>query len=139
VLDGGRLHGLEAFDVALPGCVAGLAAAVVGHTLSVFTRFKGGKGVATASGGLLVLMPLPILIGVAVWLGTFLTWRYVSLASILGVISAAVAAWALGLPMALKIVATLVGAWVLLRHESNIRRLLTGSEHKFVRRPEVEE
>jgi glycerol-3-phosphate acyltransferase PlsY len=138
VLDDGRTDGLEAIAVALPYCLAGLVCAVLGHTFSVFTRFKGGKGVATASGGLVVLMPLPILIGAAVWFGIFFTWRYVSLASILGVIAAVGAAWALGLPLTLKVVATLVGGWVIVRHQSNVRRLLAGTENRFGRKPEEE-
>jgi len=136
VLENGRLRALDAFDVAMPYCIAGLACAVIGHTFSIFTRFKGGKGVATASGGLVVLMTWPLFVGAAVWFGVFFAWRYVSLASILGTLAVVGAAWALGLPLALKLVATLVAAWVLLRHESNIRRLLTGSEHKFVRKRE---
>ena len=130
-------RGFEAFDVALPYCIAGVACAVIGHTFSAFTRFKGGKGVATASGGLLVLMPLPLLVGAAVWVGAFLVWRYVSLASILGTLAVVGTAWALGLPLALELVASIVAAWLLVRHESNIRRLLTGTEHRFTgkRRP----
>ncbi len=130
---GAPLDAHQAFDVAMPFCIAGLAAAVIGHTFSIFTGFRGGKGVATASGGLVVLMTWPLLVGAVIWLGVFSIWRYVSLASILGTLAVVVTAWALGLPSALKIVATLVGAWVLLRHESNIRRLLAGTEHKFTR------
>jgi len=125
--------GLAAFDAAMPFCIAGLACAVIGHTFSIFTGFRGGKGVATASGGLVVLMTWPLLVGAAVWAGAFFAWRYVSLASILGTLAVVVMAWVLGLPLALELVATLVAAWVLFRHESNIRRLLAGTEHKFSR------
>ncbi len=133
VQEDARLHALGPFEVAMPYCVAGLAAAVIGHTFSIFTGFRGGKGVATASGGLVVLMTWPLLVGATVWCGVFFAWRYVSLASILGTLAVVVTAWVLGLPLALELVATLVAAWVLLRHESNIRRLLTGTEHKFTR------
>jgi glycerol-3-phosphate acyltransferase PlsY len=118
--------------------VTGLIAAVLGHSFSCFTRFKGGKGVATTSGGLLVLMPVPILIGAVVWFTTFFASRYVSLASILSAVVVLAAAWAFGLPLILKIVVTLLGALVIVRHHANIRRLFAGTEHRWERRPKGE-
>lgn len=120
----------------LTAAVGGLVAAVLGHTFSIFTRFKGGKGVATTSGGLLVLMPVPILIGAAVWFITFFASRYVSLASILAAMVVPAVAWAFGMPLILKIVVTLLGVLVIVRHHANIRRLLAGTEHRWVRQPE---
>lgn len=113
--------------------VTGLAAAVLGHSFSCFTRFKGGKGVATASGGLLVLMPVPVLIAAVVWTVTFFYSRYVSLASILSSLAVPAAAWLMGLPLALEIVATALGVLVVARHYANIRRLLAGTEHRWTR------
>lgn len=115
-------------------CLVGLFCAVLGHSFSIFTRFKGGKGVATTSGGLLVLMPVPILIGGAVWFLTFFASRYVSLASILAAIVVPAAAWMLGLSPALKLTVTLLAVLVIVRHHSNIRRLLAGTEHRWQRR-----
>jgi len=114
-------------------CLVGLVCAVLGHSFSIFTRFKGGKGVATTSGGLVVLMWKPIVIGVVVWLITFLASRYVSLASILAAIVVPAAAWVLGYPLALKVVVTLLGVLVIVRHHANIRRLLAGTEHRWER------
>jgi glycerol-3-phosphate acyltransferase PlsY len=111
-----------------------LVCAVVGDAFSGFTRFKGGKGVATASGGLLVLIPVPILIGVAVWLITLFASRYVSLASIFASITVPAAAWALERSLALKLAVTLLGVLVIARHHSNIRRLLAGTEHRWERK-----
>jgi glycerol-3-phosphate acyltransferase PlsY len=116
-------------------CAAGLIAAVIGHSFSVFTGFRGGKGVATASGGLLVLMPVPILIGAATWLLTFFASGYVSLGSIFGAVAVPAAAWAIGLPVVLKIVATILGVLIIVRHRGNIRRLLSGTEHRWGRKP----
>ena len=125
---------LGAIDGRLAAAVLGLVTAVLGHSFSCFTRFKGGKGVATASGGLLVLMPAPILIAAAVWFVICFASRYVSLASILASITVPAAAWLLGLPLMLKVVATLLGGLVILRHHANIRRLLAGTEHRWERR-----
>ncbi len=114
--------------------VAGLVAAVLGHSFSCFTRFKGGKGVATASGGLLVLMPLPGLIAILVWIITFVLSRYVSLASLLATLAVPTAAWSLGLPLTLKLMATGLSGLVVVRHSANVRRLLAGTEHRWTRR-----
>jgi glycerol-3-phosphate acyltransferase PlsY len=91
--------------------------------------------VATASGGLLVLMPVPILIGAATWLLTFFASGYVSLGSIFGAVAVPAAAWAIGLPVVLKIVATILGVLIIVRHRGNIRRLLSGTEHRWGRKP----
>jgi acyl phosphate:glycerol-3-phosphate acyltransferase len=131
---GGDLDGDGISDAYIWG-IPGLVAAVLGHSFSIFTRFKGGKGVATASGGLFVLMPLPGLIAVLVWFVTFLASRYVSLASILGSLAVPAAAWSLRLPLALEIVATVLSLLVVIRHHANIRRLFAGTEHRWVRKP----
>src|SRR3954463_11832355 len=73
--------------------VAGLIGALLGHSFSCFTRFRGGKGVATATGGLLVLMPVALVIAAVVWMISFYSTRYVSLASILAAVAMPVAAF----------------------------------------------
>lgn len=115
----------------MPVAVAGLVGALLGHSFSCFTRFKGGKGVATASGGLLVLMPLAVAIGAVVWAATFYSSRYVSLASMLAAVSMPVSAYFLGELRILQIVTILIAALVLVRHRSNIQRLLNGTESRF--------
>jgi glycerol-3-phosphate acyltransferase PlsY len=113
----------------------GVVLAVVGHSFSVFTRFKGGKGVATAAGGLVVLIPLACLLAGAVWLLTFFTTRYVSLGSILGAVAVIVASWLpwFGYHGAVATIATVLASFVIIRHHANIRRLLNGTETKFVK------
>ena len=115
--------------------LAGVIGAVLGHSFSIFTKFKGGKGVATAAGGLVVLMPVSCAIGAAVWVLTFLVTRYVSLGSILAAVAVPAASWLRGNPLPLNIVASLVGLFVIVRHRENIRRLLNGTENKFARKP----
>lgn len=111
----------------------GVVAAVLGHSFSIFTRFKGGKGVATAAGGLVVLMPVACLLAGAVWLLTFTLTRYVSLGSILGAATVIVASWLLPYHVAVATIGTVLAGFVIIRHHSNIRRLLNGTETKFVK------
>ena len=125
---------LAAPDARMMGLV-GVIAAVLGHSFSMFTRFKGGKGVATAAGGLVVLMPVSCLIGAAVWVLTFLVTRYVSLGSILAAVAVPLASWLRGNPLPLTLVATALGLFVIIRHRENLRRLLNGTESKFVKKP----
>ena len=116
----------------------GLAAALLGHCFSCFTGFKGGKGVATGAGGLLVLMPASILVGLLVWLLAFGSTRYVSLASMLATLSLPVSgyvmwcAWDLP-PLSAVILSSFIFIFVVVRHRTNIKRLLNGTEHKFAR------
>ena len=111
--------------------LAGVIGAILGHSFSIFTGFKGGKGVATAAGGVLMLMPVSCLIGALVWLITFSVTRYVSLGSILAAFAVEPGSWALGNPLPLNIAVTLTGLFVIVRHRSNITRLLNGTENKF--------
>lgn len=114
--------------------VIGLVAALIGHCFSCFTGFRGGKGVATAVGGVLVLMPLAILLAAVVWAGTFYSTRFVSLASILAALVLPVAAFLLKQPTLLVGLAVVVAALVTLRHRANIVRLANGTESRFVKK-----
>ena len=112
--------------------IIGLIAAILGHSFSVFLKFRGGKGVATTIGGLIVLMCPVLLIGLAVWLIIFYTKKVVALASIFFAASLPISAYFiydtedprfyLGLVLALLIV---------VRHRSNISRMFSGKESKF--------
>jgi len=115
--------------------IAGLVGALVGHSFSCFTKFKGGKGVATASGGFLVLVTYPVLIAALVWTITFYASRYVSLASILAAIVVPVATFFFRYPSPVLGLTALIGVFVVIRHRSNIQRLLNGTESKFVKKP----
>jgi glycerol-3-phosphate acyltransferase PlsY len=121
-------------DARLLGLV-GVIAAVLGHSFSIFTRFKGGKGVATAAGGLVVLIPLSCLVGAGVWVATFLVSRYVSLGSVLAAVAVPATSWLRGNPLPFSIVATALGAFVIFRHRGNIKRLIAGTEPRFAKKP----
>jgi len=111
-------------------CVTGLVAAMIGHSFSCFTRFRGGKGVATGAGGFLVLMPPATLIAAAVWALLFFTTRYVSLASIAAAVTMPVGAYFLKEPTVLNAAAAAAGLFVIARHCGNIVRLIRGTENR---------
>jgi glycerol-3-phosphate acyltransferase PlsY len=111
--------------------VAGLVGALFGHSFSCFTRFRGGKGVATSLGGLVVLMPLVVAIAFAVWAVTFYATRYVSLASIIASLALVAASCAMNAPTLLFGLTILIALFVIVRHRANLARLLNGTEHKF--------
>lgn len=128
-----RHDGIQTFDGGLDQ-VVGLIAALVGHSFSCFTRFRGGKGVATSVGGLVVLMPVCVVIAAAAWWLVFHFSRYVSLASIVASLSLVAAAFLIGRPALLCGLAIVVALFVILRHRTNIVRLLNGTENKFVKK-----
>jgi glycerol-3-phosphate acyltransferase PlsY len=116
--------------------IIGLVFALIGHSFSCWTRFKGGKGVATSAGGLVVILPIPTIVGVLAWVAMFYLSRYVSLASIVAAVALPAAAWLIpGTPVAFAILATVLGIFVILRHRANITRLLNGTENKFAKKP----
>jgi len=118
-----------------PGAPAACAVAtVIGNCWSVFLGFRGGKGVATGLGTLLRLVPWAMLPAAAVWLGVTVSFRYVSLGSILAALCAALGALLLGYPGPSVLAAFGVGTIVVVRHHANIARLLAGHEPKLGQR-----
>ena len=122
-------HELNAVHLSL----IGLVGAVLGHSFSIFLRFNGGKGVATTLGGRVTLMPMSALIAVVVWLGLFFLTRYVSLASIGLAVVLPVSRFILEGADILMGFATLVAVFIVVRHRSNIQRLIDGRENRFER------
>ena len=116
-------------NVNLPVCV-GLAC-VVGHTLTVFMRFKGGKGVATAFGMMVALATWPALLAFAVFVVTVWLSHYISLGSMLAAATLAVLVWLFPCLLAIRLIALLVSVFVIYKHKSNIQRLMKGCENKI--------
>lgn len=109
----------------------GLAAAILGHSFSFFTRFRGGKGVAVTVGGALALMPLATLVAVLVWVVLFYSTRYVSVASMgLAVALPFVSFFRHGLELRFFF-AIAVAIFIIYRHRANILRLVRGQENRF--------
>jgi glycerol-3-phosphate acyltransferase PlsY len=115
----------------LAGVLAG-GAAMLGHWRPLFLRFeKGGKTVATAGGAFLGVAPLVGGIGAAVWIVTFVLFRYASLASILASASLPLIAALLGEPWPVIVFGALAAVAVVLLHRANIARLRAGTESRF--------
>ena len=120
------------------GEVAVILSVVIGHMFTCFLGLKGGKGIATAVGGVAAIAPLPALAAFLTWLVIFKISGYVSLGSILGAVSlplwALLLAWlkvTVFLPWSIIIffaILALIAVWT---HRSNIKRLLDGTENSF--------
>ena len=119
----------------LPLCVG--IACVVGHMLTPFMRFKGGKGVATAFGALLALIPATVGIAFAIFAVVFACSHYISLGSCTAATALAIMIWIPFLDHAgyrdlpLGVLVTLIAAFIVWKHRSNIGRLVRGEENKI--------
>jgi glycerol-3-phosphate acyltransferase PlsY len=111
------------------------SAAVLGHVFSPFVRFKGGKGVATATGVFLAYTPGAIGAAAVVWIGLVVSTRYVSVGSMLAAVT---------FPLFVRLlypghvvafwIAGVLALFIVFTHRTNIRRLLRGTEARFGRR-----
>ena len=112
--------------------VIALLAAIMGHSFSIFLKFRGGKGVATTMGGLLALMWMVLLIGISIWLILFFTTKIVAVASIIFALSLPVAAYFIfGHQDPRFYLSIILMVFIVLRHRSNIVRIFTGKENTF--------
>ena len=118
-------------DGELVGVLAG-GAAMLGHWRPLFLRFqKGGKTVATAGGTFFGVATVLGLIGLAIWIATFVASRYASLASIVTALSLPFLGLALGEPWPVLAFAAIAAAVVVVLHRGNIARLRAGTESRF--------
>ena len=117
---------------------------IVGHVLSFWLKFRGGKGVATSLGVVMGVFPYFTyagLVALAIWVVVVLASRYVSLASIVAAaaflpvfVAVSLAfGWRLGRLWPLMAFAAVMAALIIVRHRNNIRRLLAGTENKIAR------
>jgi glycerol-3-phosphate acyltransferase PlsY len=109
------------------------AMVIIGHNWPVFLNFKGGKGVATTIGVMIIASPFVTLICFILGLVVIITTRTVSLGSILGMAMAPVAAGIFVRPfnLSLFIFCLFIGTMAIYRHKENIKRLLKGKENKL--------
>jgi len=107
-----------------PGVVA--LAAFAGHCWPAYLEFKGGKGVATAAGGMFALAPFVALLTAGTWMLAFLASRRASLAALMAAVLLPI--FCLWLRPDLLFMAILLMLGLFHRHRSNIARLLSGQE-----------
>ncbi len=105
--------------------------AILGHSFSIFMKFKGGKAVATTVGVFIVLVPGAILLAAIVFFLVFGITRYVSLSSMIGAISLPIWIIIFYKNIPLTIFGIIIAILIIVRHKSNIQRLLDGTESKF--------
>jgi len=133
-LDAGKGALAAGLGLALDGRPAAYwcaAAAVVGHMFPVFRHFKGGKGVATGSGALLVVQPIlaPLAVGVW-WIVTRVTGK-AALGSVIAVSLVPIGIIVMDQPRWELLAVAGVCAWILLKHAGNIKRLIRREEHSL--------
>ncbi len=116
--------------------IAGVSA-VFGHIWTVFAGFRGGKGVGTAAGMLIVLYPVAFLVCFVVFLVVLVTTRYVSLSSMSAAVMLPISLILISeftdrpLSTPLLVLAIAMAVLIVFTHRSNIKRLLQGNENRI--------
>ena len=121
---------VQRFDTGAVTAAAGLAA-IAGHVFPVWLRFRGGKGVATACGVFSILTPLAVGPALAVFLSAVWMTRYISVGSILASVALPPIAYATGSPAPVLAAAVAASTLILIRHRTNLARVLAGTEQRI--------
>jgi glycerol-3-phosphate acyltransferase PlsY len=144
----GKKAGYTVFALdALKGCLAvilgtlywqspygALLGALLGHCYPLFAHFKGGKGVATLIGGLIYIIPVPLILALVVWGIVFKWLRYVSCASLCCVLSLlpfCCLCYGFEASRVHAIPLLILNIGVFWRHRANLKRLWNATEHRF--------
>lgn len=126
-----RILPVRLLGIVSPGlALACGGAAVVGHAFPCFLQFRGGKGVATTMGVLLGSTLLIAGVVVGVWLLVFLSFRYVSLASVVAAVAIPLSQLAWHRSLSEVMIGSVLALLILIRHSLNLQRLLSGVEHR---------
>jgi len=119
-------------DLTMEGII-GLSA-IMGHNFSVFLRFRGGKGVATSIGMLLIYSPYVAMVTILIWLSVIFVTRYSSLGSIVSFGLLPLSLFLLDYTKEKLIISFMITALLMIRHADNIKRLIQGREPKIGKR-----
>lgn len=117
------------FGGGFPALVA--LAAFLGHLYPVYLKFRGGKGVATAAGGLAPLAPVVVFSALVVFLAVVAWGRRVSLGSLAAALSLPICAFIAGMPRFTTVVMAVMCLLIWLRHWQNIKRLMDATEPRI--------
>ena len=107
---------------------------LLGHQFSVFMRFRGGKGVATALGVYLAISPISCLMGLLVFVLVVLKWDYISLGSMVSAGCIPIFLTIFHQPKPVVLASVILAILIYLRHVENITRLVNGEERKWKQR-----
>lgn len=117
------------FDFAI---LSGIAA-IIGHNWPIYTRFRGGKGIATSLGVIIGLTAKSLLMVLVVWIITFVAAGFVSLASVLAAIAYPIAVYLKYSGDYYKLIFAISIAFLAIyRHKSNLKRLFQGKENRIL-------
>lgn len=105
--------------------------AVLGHDFSIFLRFRGGKGVATSLGMVLIYIPLAGILTSIIWLATVFAARYSSLGAIVSFSALPAIVWAIGSGTEKLVVSAIITLLLLYKHRTNINSILKGTESRI--------
>ncbi|WP_437791232.1 glycerol-3-phosphate 1-O-acyltransferase PlsY [Macrococcoides caseolyticum] len=117
------------YDLDIHGIWFGLAA-IIGHVYPIYLKFKGGKAVATSAGVILGVNPVVFLIIAVIFFTLLFTTRMVSLTSILTSIGNFITTLFFD-DIILQIISFLIMLLIIIRHSSNIKRIISGTEPKI--------
>lgn len=110
--------------------VAGIFA-ILGHNYTCWLKFKGGKGIATTAGVYLALAPFAVGVALGVFILAVALTRYTSVGSILAAAVIPIVVWFTHDNWMLRIVTIALGALAILKHRTNIQRLIAGTENRI--------
>ena len=104
--------------------------ALIGHIYPIFANFKGGKAVATSAGIILFYSPLLFITLFIIFVISLKIWKMVSLSSTIISIAAVLIVWFGHYDLTAKIMFTLFAAMIIIKHITNYKRILNGTENK---------
>jgi len=114
--------------------VAGGLASIIGHIYPVWLGFRGGKGVATAGGVFVVLVPAAVGIAAAVFALAIWVTRYISVGSMAAAVTLAVTTAAMDVAAAVTVGTAIAAVIIIHRHRGNLGRLIAGTERRVGQR-----
>lgn len=106
-------------------------AAILGHSFSLFLRFRGGKGVATSTGVFLALAPVPVLTGAYAFAAVLIATQMVSAGSVTAACVVAAMVFILPVTWPVRIMTIAIAALVVYKHRDNLRRIARGEESRM--------
>jgi acyl phosphate:glycerol-3-phosphate acyltransferase len=106
--------------------------AIIGHNWSIFLNFKGGKGIATTYGVVLAFYPIIAIISAIIWAIIVFSTKYAALGSIISIFAMLILSFLIKTPLQFKIFIIIIFLFAIIRHSSNIDRLIHKKENKII-------